>query len=326
MCKKILISIMIFFMVSVVTIGFQDSSWAQTKKIRLALVLEDLQNPYFITVNDWAKKTANKYGVELITIAGADTADIGGQIKAVEDLIQMKVDLIGICPIDSKGIIPAIEKANKAKIPVMTLTQDAEGGNVLGFINPDEVMGGRMAGEYIVEILGGKGKIAVLEGNPGSTANRDRLAGLLPAIKKAPGIKIVSQVPANWVRDQGMKVMSDVLTANPDLDLVFCMNDEMALGAMQTIKARGKLKKIKIVGYNGAAEAVRQVYEGNFAADVCIYTEKIGILFVEWGIKIVKGQKPPQRFINSGLGIVTNDLLSKIGPSIEGVKGSGFQY
>jgi ribose transport system substrate-binding protein len=307
--------------------GFSDNALAQ-KKIRIAMVMETLQNPYFITINDWAKKTAQKHGVELITMAGAETTDIGGQIKAMEDLIQMKVDLIGVAPIDSKGIIPAIEKANRAGIPVVTFTQDAEGGDVVCYINPDEEKGGRLAGEYIVEYLSGKGKVAIIEGFPGSTANRDRLSGLLPALKKAPGIKIAAQIPGNWARDQGMKVMSDILTANPDLDLVFCMNDEMALGALEAVKARQKLGKIQIVGYNGAKEAVEHVYAGNMLADVCIYTEKIGILFTEWSIKIVKGEKPPTKFINSGLGIVTNDLLSKIGPAVSdpGVKGSGFRY
>jgi ribose transport system substrate-binding protein len=326
MIKKVSFLTVLVLTLASFIFGLAEMSFAQEKRMRLALVMETMQNPYFITVNEWAKKTADKNGVELITMAGAEGTDILGQIKAIEDLIQMKVDAIGCCPVDGKGIIPAVEKANKAKIPFLTFGADAEGGDVAAFINPDDVMGGRLAGDYAVEVLGGKGKIAILEGFPGATANRDRLEGFLPAIQKAPGIKIVAKVTANWARDQGMKVTSDILTANPDLDLVFCINDEMALGALEAIKARGKLKQIKIIGYNGAKEAVQHVYQGNMAADVCLYTEKTGILFTEWAIKLAKGQKPPSRNINSGLGLVTTDLLSKVGPAIQGVQGVGFQY
>ena len=98
---------------------------------------------------------------------------------------------------------------------------------------------GRLAGEWMVQQLEGKGKVAMIEGTPGSQQGRDRKTGFHEVIKAAPGINLVSSIPANFERAKGMEVMEDILTANPDLAGVFAANDEMALGALEALKQRG---------------------------------------------------------------------------------------
>lgn len=289
------------------------------KQITLGLALKTLNNPFYVTVKEHAEEAAKKYpNVKVICLAGVDSGDLDAQMKYVEDFIQRKVDLIGIAAVDAKGIIPAIEKANKAGIPVVTVDTNADGGKIECFIGTDNYKGGLLGGQWIVETLGGKGKVALLEGVPGSQVNRDRMAGFKDAIAKAPGIKLVASVPAHFRRDTGMKVMEDVLTANPDLDAVMCLNDEMALGAMEAIKARRKMDQVLNVGFNGADEAVLQVYKGNMAADVVQYPEAMGRLFVEWALKILNGEKPPQFHIDSGVDIVDTQLLQKVVPACAG--------
>jgi ABC-type sugar transport system substrate-binding protein len=128
-----------------------------------------------------------------------------------------------------------------------------------------------------------------------------------------------------------MRVMNDILTAHPDLDVVMGINDEMALGALETLRTRGKLKQIKLVGYNGAPEAIQQVYRGNMQADVVQFQHRMGELFVHWALKLAKGEKPPADLpktrtdpptihIDSGVAVVDTPLLQmRVGPALKAI-------
>jgi len=131
-------------------------------------------------------------------------------------------------------------------------------------------------------------------------------------LDKYPDITVVASLPADWARDKGMQVMNDVLTANPDLNAVMAMNDEMALGAVQAIKAAGKQDQIKLVGYNGALEAIKAVYTTDLAADVVQYPEEMGKLYVEWAVRILGGEKPADVNIHPSVSVVDTQLLAKL--------------
>jgi ABC-type sugar transport system substrate-binding protein len=116
------------------------------------------------------------------------------------------------------------------------------------------------------------------------------------------------------------------------------LNDEMALGALEALRARGKLKQVKLVGFNGAFEAIQQVYRGNMAADVVQYPERIGELFVHWALRIAQGEKvpqdlpktpttPPTIHIDSGVAVVDQPLLQiKVGPAFKEIAGELKKY
>ena len=243
--------------------------------------------------------------------------------------IQMKTDVIGLVAIERKGIIPTIEKVNKAGIPLITVDTDADGGKRECYIATDNLLGGELAAQWIVNALHGKGKIGVLEIMPGSQVGAIRMEGFKSVIEKEKSIQIVSSLTALGRRDLGMKVMNDMITAHPDLDAVWAVNDENALGALEALRARGKLKQVKIVGYNGALEAIQQVYRGNMAADVVQYPERIGELFIYWAVRIANGEKPPQNLpktptnpptvhIDSGVAMVDTALMQiKVGPALK---------
>lgn len=275
--------------------------------IHIGYVSETMTNPFFSTVADFALLEAEKRGVKL-TILGAE--DITEQVKNAEDLIQQQVDVLVLTPWDAQGIIPVVEKANAAGIPVITVDQTAGGGDIATYIATDNVLGGKLAAQWLAENLGGSGRIAVLEGKPGSTSNNDRLEGFNSVMADYPGIEIVASVPANWRRDQGLEVMSDILTGNPELDGVMALNDEMALGALEAIKAAGRQDEILLVGYNGAAEAIEAVHNGELAADIVQYPEEMGRLMVDWGIRLTEGETPAPR-INPGVAVYDTTGLQK---------------
>lgn len=163
---------------------------------------------------------------------------------------------------------------------MITVDRASNGGKVVCHIASDNVAGGRMAGEFVAKLLGGKGKVVELEGIVGTSAARDRGKGFEEAIAKYPGIKLVAKQTANFNRAEGLIVMENILQAHPDIDAVFAQNDEMALGAIEAIKAAGLLGKIYVVGFDAIDDAVEAVKKGEMAATIAQQPYKMGELAV----------------------------------------------
>ncbi|MCX7761200.1 MAG: ribose ABC transporter substrate-binding protein RbsB [Candidatus Kryptonium sp.] len=252
----------------------------------IGLSLSTLNNPFFVELRNGAQAKAKELGVNLIVVDAQDKPS--KQINDVEDLIQKKVDLIIINPTDSNAIVPAIESANKAKIPVITVDRGASGGTVVAHIASDNVLGGKMAADYIAQVLKGKGKVVMLVGIPGTSAARDRGTGFETQLKKYPGIQLVAKQTANFNRAEGLKVMENILQAYPDINAVFAQNDEMALGAIEAIKAAKKLGKIIVVGFDAIPDALEAVKRGEMAATIAQQPALMGQLAVEKAVDYLK--------------------------------------
>jgi len=145
-----------------------------------------------------------------------------------------------------------------------------------------------MAGEYIVEQLGGKGNIVELEGIAGSSAARDRGEGFAQGIKGS-NLKTVSKQTADFDRTKGLSVMENILQGNKDIKAVFAQNDEMALGAQKALADAG-MKDVLVVGFDATDDAVKAVKEGTMAATIAQQPKLIGSLGIETAIKILDGQ------------------------------------
>lgn len=263
-----------------------SSSGSSGKTIGLAV--STLNNPFFVDLRDGAQAAADKAGYKLIVLdAQNDTAK---QASQIEDLITKKVSVILVNPTDSNAVVPAIEQANKAGIPVVTVDRGAAGGKVAAHVASDNVAGGKMAGDLILQLTGSKGKIAELEGIPGTSAARDRGKGFHQAVDGKADLKVVAKQPADFDRAKGLKVMENILQANPDIVAVFAHNDEMALGALEAIKAAGKEGKIQVVGFDATADAVKAVKDKKMAATVAQKPKDIGRIGVETAQKVIEGK------------------------------------
>nr|WP_300089893.1 ribose ABC transporter substrate-binding protein RbsB [Sedimentibacter sp.] len=251
----------------------------------IGLAISTLNNPFFVDLEAGAKAKAEELGATLVTLDSQD--DSATEMSNVEDLINQGVDLILINPTDSDAVKSAVEAANKAGIPVITLDRSANGGEVVSHIASDNVAGGKLAGEYIVELLGGKGNVVELEGVPGASAARERGEGFNAAIAESD-IKVVAKQTANFDRAEGLTVMENILQAQPEIDAVFAHNDEMALGALEAIKASGR--EIIVVGFDATDDAKAAVESGEMAATVEQLPKEIGSLGVDTAIKLLKGE------------------------------------
>ncbi len=202
----------------------------------------------------------------MITLDAQDSPE--KQVSHVEDLIARKVDVIILNPVDSDAIVTAVMEANEAGIPVITVTRPSKGGVVAQHLDIDNAKAGQMVAQELVKVLNGKGKVAILEGIPGAPSAQQRQEGFLAVLKDYPDIQVVSSLTANYSREQGSKVMEDVLQANPELDAVYAHNDEMALGAVRAIIAAGRMEEIKVFGIDAIDDAIQAIKNGEMVATV----------------------------------------------------------
>lgn len=253
--------------------------------MKIGFSISTLNNPFFVTLSDGAKEKAKELGASLTVIDAQD--DAAKQASDVEDLIQQDVDLILINPTDSAAVVTAVESANSAGIPVITVDRTAEGGEVVSHIASDNAAGGKLAGEYLVELVGDGAKVAELEGVSGSSSARDRGAGFNEAA--ADKLDIVARQTANFNRAEGLTVMENILQANPDVKGVFAHNDEMALGALEAVAASGK--DVFVIGFDATEDAVKAVEEGKLAGTVAQKPEMIGEKAVEAAVQSLQGEE-----------------------------------
>ncbi len=253
----------------------------------IGLVVSTLDNPFFVTLQDGAQAKADELGATLIVLDSKDDSAI--EMTNVEDLLVQGVDLLMINPTDSAAVVSSVEAANEAGIPVVTLDRSADGGEVATHIASDNYAGGVMAGEYIVELLGGEGLVVELEGVPGASATIERGEGFNAAMDAVDTMEVIAAQTANFARAEGMSVMEDILQAQPEIDAVFAHNDEMALGALEAITASGR--DILIVGFDATDDALAAVAEGTMAATVEQLPAEIGALGVVAAMDILAGEE-----------------------------------
>jgi ABC-type sugar transport system, periplasmic component len=287
-------SVVFFFVVGILA-GM--SAFAQVQP-KVGLVISTLNNPFFVTLRDGAVQQAKTSGINLIILDSQN--DSAKELANVEDLVGQKVAAILINPTDSDAVGSSIKLANRNKIPVVTLDRGANSGVVVSHIASDNVAGGKMAGDYIIKILGGKGNVVELEGIAGTSAARDRGKGFNDAIAKS-ALKVVSRQTADFDRTKGLSVMENILQAQNAVDAVFAHNDEMALGALKAIQ--GSNRKILVVGFDATDDAVAAVKAGTMAATVAQQPALIGSTGVVT-IKSILGGKTVDKFIPVALQLV----------------------
>jgi ribose transport system substrate-binding protein len=279
----------------------------QAKTIGVSLLTRG--HLFYRDLEEGLKDEAAKHGYELI-ITSADF-DLGKQIGQLEDFVAHKVDAIVVCPVDSKGIGTAIRKANEAKIPVFTADIAAQEGDVVSHIASDNVAGGRLAGEYLGKKLNGKGNVAIIN-QPAITSVLDRVQGFKEGIAKFPAMKIVADVNGQGVRDKALQVAADVLQSQPQLDGIFGINDDSALGALDAVQ-QFKRMNIAIIGYDATPPARDAIMKDSpLKADVIQYPKKIGSKTIETISAHFSGTAVP-KVVPVEVGIADKEALTRLG-------------
>ena len=273
---------------------------------RIGLSVSTLNNPFFVSLRDGAQEAADEAGVELIVSdAQNDTAQ---QQDDIQNFITQQVGAILVNPVDSDAVVPAVQAANSAGIPVIALDRRASGGDIVTTIASDNVQGGKMAGEELIRLVG-SGSVAQLEGKPGTDPARDRGQGFQEAIDAQSSVEVVASQAANFDRGEGLNVTENILQANPNIKGIFAQNDEMALGAVQAI-GDGAGNEVKIVGFDAIEDALNAIQDGTMNATIAQQPSKMGSLGVENAMKVINGESVEEN-IPVEVQLVTQDNVSE---------------
>ena len=243
-----------------------------------------LNNPFFVTLTEGARKAATENNVELVVVDAGD--DAAKQTSDIEDLVSRNVGVLIVNPVDSDAVAPAVKSAMSQGIKVIAVARGVNGVDVDCQIASDNVAGARMATEYLMDLVGEGAKVAELQGVPGASATFDRGAGFHQVADQS--LQVAASQTANFNRAEGMTVMENILQSDGTIKGVFAHNDEMALGAVEAVAASGK--DIKIVGFDATDDAQKAVKDGKMAATVAQKPDKMGETAIGTAVKIMAGE------------------------------------
>ncbi len=260
----------------------------------IGLSVLTMDNPFFKAIADSMAAEAEKSWYQVIAVSG--DFDVAKQQDQIKDFIVKQVDAIVLCPCDSKAIAPAIKEANDAGIPVFTadiacLDPSVE---VVAHIATDNLQGGRLAADAIVEAVGGRGKVAILD-HPVVESVILRTQGFeerLAELNKAPdvNVQIVAKLPGGGDKTKSLSATQDLIQSHPDLDAIFAINDPSALGARAALENAGKADQVKIVGFDGQPEGKQAIKDGKIYADPIQYPDRIGVETVRAIMRYMNGE------------------------------------
>ena len=279
--------------------------------VTIALVTKAMDSEFWLMVAAGAKAgAAERPGVKLTIVAPDREINVDQQVSILEDQVRRGVKALVVSPAGSAQVMSALELASSRGIPVVLIDTDAPFAKKVSYIGTDNRRGGQLAAKCLVDRLAGKGEVALISGVPGNESQDARAQGFIDAVALVPGMKLVAQQPANSERSLGLTVMENILTAHPDVKGVFATNDQMALGAMEALDARGLRGKVAIVGFDATKEAVQATVDGKLAGSVAQNPRAMGQKGVEAALAALDG-RPVDKRIDTGTELVTKENAEK---------------
>jgi len=282
-----------------------DSAAGEEDTITIGLAVANLQADYFNQIRQSVQAEAKKKNVKVIVADAKGDSDT--QVSQIQDFITQEVDSIIYIPAGAAAASVPVRNAQSAGIPVVTVDRNPEKAPGDTFIATDSVAAAKDLGNYVAEVTGGTGKLAVIQGQTGTTPELARDTGFKAAMKDAPGIvEVARQASKAWAQDEGFAIAQDMLQAHPDITIFFGRADGLALGAAQAVRAAGREKDVTIVGFDGDVAGLEAVRDGVLAATITQPAQGEGRLALESALKLIKGEKLPKEQLQPGV-LTTKD-------------------
>jgi ribose transport system substrate-binding protein len=284
-------------------------SFAQEKPV-VGLVMKSLANEFFKNMQEGAEAYAAERGdFELLSVGMQNETDFESQINAVENFITQGVDAIVVAPADSRAMVGPLKKAAEAGITVVNfdVSLDAaakeEAGFELAFVGPDNRAGAKMAGDALAEVLGEGGKVVIIEGNPGADNATQRKLGFEDAIAEGK-LELIDSRTAHWETEEANAVVTNMLTAHPDIQGVMAANDSMALGVVAALDAAGR-SDVKVVGFDNIPAVGPLVKSGKILATIDQFGQKMAADAIGLALEVVAGGPPLEGWVKTNIELVT---------------------
>lgn len=269
----------------------------------VGLMVQDLSNPFFAAMQDAVEAKGEELGIEINVQDGRQ--DLAAQNDQIDAFIQQGVDVILLNAVDSEGIASAVARAKAEGIIVIAVDVGAEGADAT--VTTDNVEAGKKACEYLIKQMGGEGNMLIVDGTP-ITSVQDRVKGCEQVLEEYPDVEVVGKQAGNNDRATALRLTTDMLTANSDVDGIFGINDPSALGATLAV-GQADRSGIKITGVDGAPEAVTELnkkgspFIGTSAQD----PGRLALEGLEIAQQIADGEEPEETEMLIPTKLITKD-------------------
>jgi ribose transport system substrate-binding protein len=309
-----------FFLILTFLIVIGCNPKKESKKLQILVSPKGLVHSFWITVKAGADSAGRETNADIIWKGPAMETDIAGQISIIEDYINKKVDAIVIAACDAKALIPVIQKAVDAKIPVITIDSGIESDLALSFIATDNVAAARKGAQKLAELIKDEGDVASIPFVAGAATSNMREQGFKEEIKNHPKINIVATQYSQSEVATAMAITEDILTSQKNLVGIFGANEAGTIGIAQALKSKNKVGKVRVVGFDAAENEIAELKTGVIDALIVQDPFKMGYLGVKAAVDAKNGKKVEKR-MDTGVYIITRENLNS--PEIQKLLNTG---
>ena len=268
-----------------------SGAWA-ADKVKVGLAVANLQADFFNQIKQSVEKNAAAMGAEVVTVDAK--GDGATQVSQIQDLITQKVQALIYIPAGAAAASVPVKAAKAAGIPVIAVDRNPADAPGDTFIATNSVAAAKTLGDYVCKVTGGKGDLAIIQGQIGTTPEQDRDKGFKEAMANCPGIKEVGREASKmWMKDEGFNIAQNMLQRDPTVSIFFGRADALALGAAQAAKAAGSDHKVWVFGFDGDLAGLKAVKDGTLDATMTQRTQFMGKLALQSALGLVAGKKVP---------------------------------
>ena len=285
-------------------IAVNAASKTDDDTLNITLINQGSGQPYIAAYKNCFEKAEKDLNIKVNLVDGG--WDANQQANAIQNAISSGADGIVISPVDPSAVCTYVDEALDAGIEVCALTTQIGTGDAedpvypetVGLVGHIETEVGRTAMDIAAEALDRSGKIAIIEGTPGMSDTEGRKKGIEEENKEYPDIEVVSRVCGEWVVDKAYTAMQNIIQSNPEVELVICHSDNMAVGAAKALEDADMTDKVKIVGIGGSKDALDLIKKGEIYGTIMYVPETEAYTALEATAKVVRGEAEKETFYN----------------------------
>jgi ABC-type sugar transport system substrate-binding protein len=295
--------------------GDDKKAQPEPRNVRVAAVIKGLDNPFFRTMRGGLVETARQHNVRLRLVAApAGLQDTAGQASALASLVSDRRACYVVNPINATNLIPPLANI-PAGTPIINLDSvvaqrlaQGVGVKITSYIGTNNVAGGRLGADAMAALVKPGARVAVIAGIPGDIGSGSRTEGFTTGARGR--FDVVETVAADFERGKARLATEELLRVNPGIDGFFAVNDLMALGVADAVRAAGRRGEVAVVGFDGIRQALAAVRKGDLSATVAQYPYSIGQLGVEGCLAAVRGDSVP-RTVDAPVQVVTRQNVER---------------
>jgi ribose transport system substrate-binding protein len=288
-------------------------------RLTIAVIPKGTTHAFWRSIHAGALQAASELDVDVVWRGPLREDDRDSQISEVENAVARGVSGIALAPLDNTALVAPVTNAIRAGVPVVIFDSGLKGTGFVSFVATDNDLGGRLAGQHLAKVLGGKGKIVLLRYAEGHDSTTRREEGFLAAIKENPGIEILSAnqyggADVEGTYKKGETVLSRYKRPDGSLDVdgIFCPNESGAFGMMRVLQDNGWAGKVRFIGFDASENLVKGLRDGHVEALVVQDPVRMGYLSVKTMVAHLRKEKVEPR-IDTGVHVVTRDIMDRPG-------------